>query len=368
MIRVLHMIGSLNMGGAQTMMMNLYRNIDRNLIQFDFILDHSEQLYFADEVKSLGGKIYVLPEFKGKNGFEIKKAWNNFFAEHTEYKVLHSHVRSYASIYIPIAKRHGVKTIIHSHSTSNGRGIVALIKTLMQYPLRYQADYFLGCSREAGEWLFGKKIVNSSRYFMLRNAIDTRQYQISESVRMKYRTELVAKEKTLVFIHVGRFHEAKNHIFLLEMFSEYLKNNNDSLLILIGDGDLRTVIENKIQSLNINNNIRILGTRNDVSNLLQAADCFLFPSSWEGLPVTVVEAQAAGLPCLISDAVTNDVNLSTLVKKIPINQGIKPWINAMKNIEYAKKNVVNDIIKAGFDIQSSAKWLSNFYVELIENV
>lgn len=365
MIRILHMIGSLNIGGSQAMIMNLYRNIDREKVQFDFILDHPEQLYFEEEVNKLGGKIYFMPTFNGKNISQVKREWNSFFDEHSEYKILHSHVRSYASIYLPIAKKHGLKTIIHSHSTSNGSGIKSYIKWLMQLPLRYQADYFFGCSKEAGEWLFGKKIVNSDKYHMLQNAIDTKKYAFNESIRKQYRNEIGVGEHTLVFMHVGRLHEAKNHQFLLEVFSKYYSRHADSVLVLVGDGDLRKDIENKIYNLNINESVIMLGARNDVPNLLQAADCFLFPSKWEGLPVTVVEAQAAGLPCLVSDTVTRDVNVSDLVKNLPIDHGIDCWVNAIKNMNYTKKDVTEDIVKAGFDIQSSAEWMEIFYRGLV---
>lgn len=365
MIRILHMIGSLNIGGSQAMIMNLYRNIYREKIQFDFILDHPEQLYFAEEVKKLGGKIYFMPTFNGKNASQVKRAWNSFFEKHPEYKVLHSHVRSYASIYLPIAKKHGLKIIIHSHSTSNGSGIKSYIKWLMQLPLRFQADYFFGCSREAGEWLFGKKVVNSDKYNMLQNAIDTKKYAINDTLRKQYRDELSIGEHTLVFMHVGRLHEAKNHHFLLEVFSKYHSRHADSILVLVGDGELRKEIENKVNDLGINDTVKMLGARNDVPNLLQAADCFLFPSKWEGLPVTVVEAQAAGLPCLVSDTVTRDVNVSDLVENLPIDHGIDSWVNAIENMNFSKKDVTEDIVKSGFDIQDSAEWMEKFYRGLL---
>ena len=156
-IRVLQMVGGLNMGGSQAFLMNLYRNINRTQIQFDFVLDHPDERFFVPEIEKLGGKIYVLPKFNGKNAYEVRRAWNDFFCEHEEYKVLHSHIRSYASLYLPVARKHGIKTIIHSHSTSNGRGVSAFVKLVMQYPLRYQADILASCSNYAGIWLFGKR-------------------------------------------------------------------------------------------------------------------------------------------------------------------------------------------------------------------
>lgn len=360
-IRILHMIGTFEMGGSQAMILNLYRGIDRSKVQFDFIVDHPDMDALLPAFKDLGANVFIMPSFKGTNYAEIKREWNTFFKEHPEYKILHSHVRSYASIYLPIAKKHGLKTIIHSHSTSNGSGIKSYVKWLMQLPLRYQADYFFGCSKEAGEWLFGKRIVNGEKYHMLQNAIDIKKYELNESIRKQYRDELSIGEHTLVFMHVGRLHEAKNHIFLLEVFSKYHSRHADSVLVIVGDGMLRKEIEDKIEDLSINEAVKMLGARNDVPNLLQAADCFLFPSKWEGLPVTIVEAQAAGLPCLVSDTVTRDVNVSDLVKNLPIDHGSDSWVNAIENMHFSKKDVTEDIVKAGFDIQSSAEWMENFY-------
>lgn len=363
MIRVLHMIGSLNVGGSQTMLLNIYRNIDREEIQFDFVLDHPDQLYFAEEVKKLGGIIYTMPNFNGRNAGEIKRAWDKFFTEHPEYKILHSHVRSYASLYLPIAKKHGVKTIIHSHSTSNGSGISSFVKRVMQYPLRNQADYLFSCSTEAGKWLFGEKALKSDRYHLLQNAVDTDLYKYNEETRQRVREELGLSGR--VFIHVGRMHAAKNHAFLLELFSRWLEEAPNDTLVLVGDGDIRKEIEQKIHDLGIEKSVLMLGNRNDVPELLIAADAFLFPSNWEGLPVTVVEAQAAGLPCLVSANVTDDVFISDLAVKLPIDRGTEVWIEEMRKLDYARQNVSEAIIASGFDIHHTAAWISEFYRGLV---
>ena len=363
-IRILQMIGSLNIGGSQSMIVNLYNRIDRDKIQFDFVLDHQDELYYKDTVEQLGAKIFEMPTFCGSNVREVKRTWKEFFETHSEYKILHSHVRSYASLYIPIAKKHGLKTIIHSHSTSNGQGISAFVKRAMQYPLRFQADYFMGCSKEAGEWLFGRRVVNSKKYFMLQNAIDVEKYRFDPKTRAEYRAELGLRDE-LTFIHVGRFHPAKNHFFLINLFAEIHRKNNNTKLILVGDGELRSEIEQQIKELDLNAAVVLTGNRSDVPNLLQVADCFLFPSKWEGLPVTVVEAQASGLPCLISDCITKDVNVSDLVQNLAINSGLENWLQAIDAIDYSRKDVHDQIEKAGFDIKSTATWLQNFYQGLL---
>jgi glycosyltransferase involved in cell wall biosynthesis len=361
MIRVLHVLGGLNVGGAETMVMNYYRNIDRNKIQFDFIIHTREHQVYYDEIKMLGGIIYSFPKFNGKNIRLVKKNWATFFKNHPEYKIMHSHVRSYASIYLPIAKKYGVKTIIHSHSTSNGRGILSIIKRILQYPIRYQADYFMACSKKAGEWLFGRKVVNSRFFYILKNAINLNQFMFNETIRNDYRAKLNVDSNTIVFVHVGRFHPSKNHTFLINLFYEYNKYNPNSKLLLIGDGELRADIESLISSLCLKESVVLLGNRKDVCNYLQASDCFLFPSKWEGLPVAVIEAQAAGVPCLISNVITKEVSISNLVQCVAIDKGCILWLELLKKMDYSRHNVIDIIKNAGFDIIESAKWLESFY-------
>lgn len=363
-IRILHMISSLNIGGSQAFVMNLYRNIDRNLIQFDFIIDHPNELYFKEEIEELGGRVYSLPGFNGFNIGEVKKAWNRFFREHPDYRILHSHTRSYASLYLPIAKKNGLKTIIHSHSTSNGTGAKALIKKVLQYPLRYQADYLFACSEISGEWLYGKRAIKKENYKMIPNAIDVGKYTFSNKNRSEIRKEFNIPNGDIVLGHVGRFHEAKNHLFLLDVFYMYNKRHSNAKLLLVGDGELRKVIENRINELGLCRSVIMTGAKNDVNRLLSAMDYFLFPSIWEGLPVAVVEAQAAGLPCFVSSTVTKDVAVSSLVKYLTIKDGVECWVDEIENTPLTKTDVSSQISEAGFDMKETSKELSNFYKEL----
>lgn len=364
MIRILHVFGGLDMGGAETMIMNIYRNIDREKIQFDFVTHSGRNQAYVSEIEQLGGKIYFFPKIRIYNLPLLINEWKAFFEEHKEYKILHSHVRSYASIYIPIAKKYGLKTIIHSHSTSNGKGMKSFVKAILQYPLRYEADYFMGCSKEAGKWLFGEKIVNDNKYYTVKNAIDTQQYLYNREVRNIYRKQLGFEEGETVFVHVGRLHEAKNHMFLLEVFAELQKNNPKAWLLLVGDGELSLEIKNQTKKMHLVHKVKMLGSRKDVQNILSAADAFLFPSKWEGLPVTVVEAQASGLPCFVSDKITKEVGISELVKFLPIDKGTQVWIDAIKETDLTRKNVIDKIIQAGFDIKKSVEWLTKFYEEI----
>lgn len=362
MIRVLHVLGGLDRGGAESMVMNLYRAIDRTQVQFDFITHTNHRQAYTEEIENLGGKIYYFPAFKGTNFFTLRKIWTDFFKSHPEYKILHSHVRSYASLYLPIAHKAGLKTIIHSHSTSNGKGSASVVKRVMQYPLRFQADYFFACSKEAGAWLFGRKVVNSEKFHILQNAIDVEKYRFNQEIRDEYREKMgLGNKKT--FIHVGRFHPAKNHTFLLNLFAEIHKKDGNTILLLAGDGELHQTIEKQIDDLNVQDSVILLGSRSDVPNLLQAADCFLFPSIWEGLPVTVVEAQAAGLPVVCSDVITREVVISNLVDMLSLKHNAVDWANVILQKKHINRNInmKETIEAAGYDIHFTADWLEKFY-------
>ena len=361
MIRVLHMIASLDVGGSQTMMMNIYRSIDREKIQFDFVIDRPEETYFADEIKALGGRVYTMSPFRGTNAGEIRRDWSNFFYTHPEYRILHSHVRSYASLYLPVARDHGVKTIIHSHSTSTGGGIKGAVKSVMQLPLRHQADVLMACSQDAGEWLFGKKACQSERFILLPNGIDTRLFAAAAKTREQYRRDLGLEGKYVIG-NVGRFYDVKNHTFLLDAFEKACEKDDRAMLLLVGVGPLMQETAKKAVDLGVAERVIMTGNRDDVPQLLGAMDVFAFPSLWEGLPMTVVEAQAAGLPCVLSDTITKEVDVSPLVQYLPLGDA-EQWADALLT-RRPREDAAEAVVKAGFDIRSSAARLTELYTRL----
>lgn len=368
-IRILHMIGSMEIGGSQTMVLNLYRAIDREQIQFDFIVDEPTRCALKAQFESLGARIYTLPKLRGANLLEIRRAWDHFFAEHPEYKILHSHVRSYASVYLPIAKKHGLTTIIHSHSTANGTGITALVKAILQYPLRYQADYLFSCSDLAGAWLFGKRATKKNNYRMIPNGIDCRKFAFSETERSRVRQAWEIPEDAFVVGHIGRFQEAKNHAFLIEIFAKLAKHRDDARLLLVGDGDLRPETERLCAQRGICDKVIFTGFQTDPAQFYQAMDLFLFPSKWEGLPVSIVEAQACGLPCLVSDVITKDVKLTELVAYYSLTEPAESWAGQI--LRYADRSRTG-LLEAQsqslmrFDSNYTAVELQKFYLELHE--
>lgn len=363
-VRILQVFGKMNRGGAETMIMNLYHNIDRSKVQFDFIIHTNEFCDYDCEISSLGGKIYRVPRYNGKNYFIYKESWNNFFQKHTEYKIIHGHVRSTASIYLKIAKKYGLITISHSHSTSSGSGFPAIVKNILQYPIRFTADYLFACSKSAGEWLFGKKACQSDNFFVLKNAIDTAKFTFDKNIRIQKRKELKIEDK-FVIGHVGRFTTVKNHIFLIDVFRAFHDKNAKSVLLLVGDGELRQSIEKKVRDLGLSDNVIFTGVRSDIPDLLQAMDVFLFPSLYEGLPVTLIEAQASGIKCFVSDSVTEEVKITNQVEFVSLEQSPENWAEEILKYEdgYDRKDTYQEICNAGYDIKDNARWLQEFYLK-----
>lgn len=364
-IRVLHNIASLHFGGSQSFVMNVYRNIDRSKIQFDFVVTPEEKRDLYEQVEQMGGRIFVAPKYTGKNHFSYCKWWDDFFIEHPEYHIIHGHVRSTAAIYLKIANRHGLVTIAHSHSTSNGSGIEAMIKDIMQIPIRDTADYLFACSDKAGEWLYGKKAILQKKYKMIPNGIDLKLFAFNEEKRKCIREKLGIAKDTFVVGHVGRFTAPKNHKFLIELFAEYHRINQKSKLLLVGNGDLFETVKQQIIQLEISKDVILVGSKDNTEDYYQAMDVFVFPSLWEGLPVSVVEAQANGLPCLISDVITYDVNLTDLVRYLPLDSKQK-WIDCIEETKKMIRHKVSDRNRKcleTFDVKEVAHKLQDFYIE-----
>lgn len=368
-IRILHVLGRLDRGGAETMVMNLYRQIDRSCIQFDFVLHTEEECAYSEEVRLLGGRIFSVPAFAAARALHYRHAWEALLAGHPEWKVLHSHIRSTASLYLPIARQQGIHTIIHSHNTASGSGLSAVVKTLLQYPLRFQADELFACSLAAGEWLYGRKACGSSRFHLLKNAIDTGHFAYREEKRKRCREALGISREALVIGHVGRFEEQKNHRFLLDIFAAFQQKIPDAVLLLIGEGGLEKAVKHKAEELGLSG-VHFLGVRTDVDELLCAMDVFLFPSLFEGLPVTLIEAQATGLPVIASDTITDEVKVTPLVQMCSPFESAEKWADAVGRIygEHGpqsrteeSENAVRAIGQAGYDITQTADWLERFY-------
>ena len=363
MIRVLQVFHGMDCGGAETMIMNLYRHIDRTKVQFDFLVHTAKKCFFDDEIKKLGGNIYYVPYYKVTNGRQYKTALNQFFASHSEIKIVHGHLGSCAHIYLQIAKKYGCFAIAHSHNTKpKGFSLKNLLYRIFTYKTRKVADYFFGCSIAAAEYRFGYKIAHSNKCNILKNAIDVEKFAYSEDYRKEIRDEFNLGNK-FVIGHVGRFNTQKNHAFLIDIFIAIHDKRPDSFLILVGIGNLMPAIKQKVESLGLKESVIFAGLRSDVHKMMSAFDMFLFPSLYEGLPVTLIEAQSAGLSIVCSDSITKEVVVTDLVEMLSLNQPIYKWTEKIlkkKSIRH-NENANAKIISSGYDIYESSQRIEAFY-------
>ena len=329
MIRVLQVLGSTNLGGAESRMMDIYRHIDRERIQFDFLITEGNSGHFTPEIESLGGHVYTVPAYRVYNHKQYIEAVRTFFEEHKGYKAVHGHMTSTAAIYLPIAKKSGVPlTIAHARSAGVDSGIKGKVTKLLRKHLSDRCDMMLACSDLAAIAVFGEESYADGRVKIIPNAIAPDDYRIDEIARAGIRKDLQVDDK-FVIGHVGRFHEAKNHGFLLESFAEFVKLRQDAVLVIVGDGALRAQIEEKIHELKLEGKVILTGNKSPVAPYYQTFDVFLFPSLFEGMPGTVVEAQAACVKSLISDAITRQVKVTDLVEFYSLSQTAAEWASKL---------------------------------------
>jgi glycosyltransferase involved in cell wall biosynthesis len=362
-LRILHVLAGLNPGGAESLVLNICRSLDKTKIQFDFILFSKEECTYNNEIRKLGAEIFYIPRYNGINHFIFKKAWINFFKKNPQYSIIHGHVRSTAAIYLKIAKNFNLTTIAHSHNTgSRGNQLDIMVKYLLQFPIKYTADHLFACSYEAGKWLYGKNATKKGKFKIINNGIDTKKFAFSIKKRNDMRNKLGVNGKYVIG-HVGSFTYQKNHSFLLDIFNEICELNDNTVLLLIGDGELRIEIEDKINNLGINNKVIITGVKENIHEFLQAMDVFVFPSIFEGLGIALIEAQAAGLPCIISERIPIEAHLTDLINQVSLKRTPQFWANSVLNyLDYKRTDKSNDIANRGYDIISTSDVLEEFYL------
>lgn len=357
MKKMVHIVGNLAPGGMGSFLMNLYRNIDREKVQFDFIVMGEKKQNYHKEAQELGATIYKVTGLS-KNPVKYFLEIRNIIRKN-RYDIVFRHT-DVATIAIDLlaARMGGAKRRIpHSHSTDSKH--VAVHKLMRPMLVASATDYF-ACSKPAAKWMYGSRIAENKQYHLVKNGIDLERYVFDPDKRNAKRKELGLADENLVIGHVGNFVYAKNHLFLLEIFAEVLKQNPSARLLLAGDGELRSEIEQKIEELDIKEQVRLLGLRNDIADLLQAMDVYLFPSVYEGLPIALVEAQASGLPCVISDTIAPESKMTEHIEAYSLKMPIEEW--AQKVIEKSKrerKDSTEILRKAGYDIKDTARFYEN---------
>lgn len=345
------------------MLMNYYRQMDRSKIQFDFLVHRSERGHYDQEIMDLGGRIFRMPQIKPGNYSLYFKRLDQFFMDHPRYQVVHSHINENSSFVLKAAKKAGIACrITHSHLSDLGIDIKLPFRLYARLAMKDNPSSYFACSKKAGEWLFGKRISSTGKVVVLNNAVDVKQFAFNSAIRDEIRAELAAEDR-LVIGHIGRFNQQKNHDFLIDVFKAVHEREPSSLLVLAGEGHLQPLIEAKINRLGLSEHVRLLGVRNDVSNLLQGIDIFLFPSLFEGLPVVLVEAQAAGLSCVVSDTITSETDITGRLQFISLKQKADYWAEQIMSTPREHADTSDSLRIKGYDTTTMAQWLSDYYMD-----
>lgn len=367
-LHVLHVFGKLNRGGAESRVMDLYRNMDRTKVQFDFMQHTDRMCDFQPEIEQLGGKVYHVPPFRFWNYFSYCKAWKQFISEHPEIRIVHGHMTSTASIYLPIVHKKGVFTIAHSRNAGVDKGIKGKLTKFLRRNLKEKCDRCFACSKLAGEAVFGKEAMEQGNVTIIPNAIDAARFTFDPEVRRQKREELRIQTEEFLIGEVGRFDPQKNQNYAVEILAECRKKNFPAKLILIGEGPLMETVRQQVEELRLQEYVIFTGLQKNVVPFYQAMDFFLLPSFYEGLPGVAVEAQASGLRGILSDAITTETAMTTLMEFRSVQEPAKVWADRIVACgHYERQNTLKELQEAGFDVKNLAKRLQNFYLRVSED-
>ena len=363
-VRVLHILQRMEAGGTQALLMNSYRRMDRTKLQFDFLVEYPDRQFYDDEIESLGGCVYRTNVRKNANIPAFIRKLRQLIKEN-DYRVVHVHTYSIGYFCLREARRCGVPVrIAHSHNNQMTKGPLYVPKLIMQKLYCIHANRFMACSDDAGRYLFGKR-----DFIVVKNAIDVDSFCFNETVRMNVRKELGAGG-SLVVGSVGRLHQQKNQMFLLEVFCELKKLSPNSKLLLIGDGPDKAKLENRATELGIADDFILLSNRRDLARLYQAMDVFVLPSLFEGLGIVAIEAQSSGLPTVCSDGVSEDANVSPLFRRCSLSASPKTWARTIVAVAGSRNSEIGAVgAKAhGFDVNENATILQQWYLKEIADV
>lgn len=359
MIRILHVVTIMNRGGLETMIMNYYRKLDRSKVQFDFLVHRTEEGAYDQEIKKLGGIIHVVSPIRPHTYPKYFRELKKFFSEHPEYKIIHSHINENSGFVLREAKKAGVPIrIAHNHVANVTFDYKWPFRQYARYALRNAPTIRIACGEEAGEWLYKNK-----NFEVIQNAIDTEVFDFKEEVRLCKRKEFKLENKDVIG-HVGRFHESKNHKFLIELFDEVQKKNENAVLVLVGEGPEKEKTEKLVKQLGIANKVVFLGLRTDVDDIFQVFDVFVFPSIFEALPLVLIEAQSTGVDCVVSTGIPQEANLTGIVEFIDLNESAKIWSERInkKLCEKSKRISRKEILDIqGYSVHKNLEKLLSYY-------
>lgn len=368
MVRVLQVVGKMHYGGMETLIMNLYRNMDKSKVQFDFLVHYEEPGEYDEEIRRLGGRIYVMPKTTFQNYFIYKKALEAFFKNHPEYKVIHGHLQSVAFMYHKIAKKYGSRyCITHAHNNGVEHSLKGRVSYFTALWAQKYTDEFWGCSKEACRYFFPKAIKQQKEVSIISNGIEAEKYQFRLEIREKLRKELGLSGQ-FVIGHVGRFSEQKNQSFLIDIFEEVIKKKEDAVLLLVGKGPDEKKIREKVSKSGLTDKVFFLGVREDVNEVMMAMDVFVLPSLFEGFGIVLVEAQAAGLPCFCTEGkIAESTKISNQYYPVSLKRSAGFWADKICRVweeeeKHDREKQYRLAISHGFDMKQIAGNVEKEYI------
>lgn len=358
-IRVLHIVGAMYPGGIENFIMNLYEKIDKEKVQFDIAIHMRKPNDYVEIIEQMGGKIYELPRLTKRPIQNLSQIYR--IVKDNQYKIVIRHTaNALVAPQLLSARIGGAHTICHSHSEQDPQ---LLLHQLGKILMGAAASERFACSEKAGQWMYGGK-----SFQIIHNAINIKRFAYSAAASRKVREEFNLGE-CRVYGYVANFTPSKNHIYLLKIFKEISRLDENARFFCLGDGLLRPDIESEIKRLKLENKVVLTGIRKDVENFMSCFDVLIFPSIYEGLPLTLIEAQAASLACLVSDTVTKDIVVSqNLVKYESLEKEPEVWAKTavMMGIGTDRSCQYESISKAGYDIEALAQWYENYFVGILE--
>ena len=362
MIRILHSVSNMDRGGIETMLMNFYRHMDRDKVQFDFLANKADPGAYDEEIKALGGRIYVTPGFKSYRKYLAYMT--DLFKNHPEYKIIHTHNGSLMLYALESAKHNNIPLrIAHAHATAVPVGLKNELKKLMRPLIKYAATDYWGCSDAAGKFYFSEQRWNNAHQ-LIHNAIQVDDFTYNEDIRKAIREKYGFGDK-LVVGNVGRMAPQKNQKKLLDVFAEMHRVNPDTHLVIIGTGELEGKLKQQVQSLGLADSVTFTGSISNVNEWYSAIDVFVFTSLYEGLPVVAVEAQAADLPCVLTDTITPEVKVTEKVRFLGLHDDSVKWAKTILEIKPAERvSRKAELQAAGYDITLEAKRMQDLYLNL----
>ena len=364
-------MGSTGIGGAQAFVLNVLRNIDTNKFQIDFAVNKfAPQDGIEQECYKYGCKFYQLPYFTIYNYIRFKRAWESFLSTHP-YDIVYAHSTNSASIYLGIAHKYGMKTIAHSHSAGyRGNAIERFVKKIFANKVKRVSDYWFACSDIAAKRLFGNNYKTNQKYHYIPNAIDAGKYIFDSQTRETLREKLGVDKDTILYGHVGTFSAPKNHMFLIDVFADICQINPKSKLLCCGTGALIDQVKAHAKTKGVLEKISFVGVVNNVNEYMMAMDVFIFPSIFEGFPVAALEAQASGLCIILSDTITNEVDLTNNICRMDLKQSPMEWAQRAVTLPTsAESRTAQNIViaESQYNIKTAVKQFEELYIKLVGN-